>query len=299
MREHQIEKVQKELRVNVHGEAVPLQMTLSLMRNELHENLGTVVVFDDMTAILNAQRAQAWTEVARRIAHEIKNPLTPIRLSAERLQRKFGDLAHDPAFLDCTSMIIRQTEELKNLVNEFTQFARLPELKPVLASLTHTVSEAVQVYESSHPAIQFVVQQDSDIPEFRFDPGQIHRALVNLLDNAVHALGGESSGRIEVTTSYNPDLRIVRVTVSDNGSGIPAENRARIFDPYFSTKESGTGLGLAIVRRVIEDHNGFIRVFSNEPERGTKFLIELPVNEVGAWKPVERSDTSSTWPSKS
>ncbi|MEI7973596.1 MAG: histidine kinase dimerization/phospho-acceptor domain-containing protein, partial [Bdellovibrio sp.] len=195
MEQHRIERIQKEFSIHIQGDIVPVQMTLSLMRDQNGLNLGTLVVFDDMSPIVNAQRAQAWTEVARRIAHEIKNPLTPIRLSAERLQRKFGSDVRDPAFGECTSMIIRQTEELKNLVNEFTQFARLPELKPVLADLNETMDSAVQVFAASHAQVQFVVRKDPRLPPFYFDPGQIYRVLVNLIDNSVQALQGQKEAR--------------------------------------------------------------------------------------------------------
>lgn len=287
MNEMKVERAQKELRINVQGEAIPLQMTLSLLKNDFNEDVGKVLVFDDMTPILNAQRAQAWTEVARRIAHEIKNPLTPIRLSAERLARKFSDQIHDPAFLECTNMIIRQTDDLKNLVNEFTQFARLPQLKPVLADLHPVVEASLSLYRNSHPNIHFHSSIAEDLPNFRFDPDQLTRALVNLVDNAVHAVAGIDSAQVSISVQYEPELRILRIVVQDNGIGIPSEIRSRIFEPYFSTKDGGTGLGLAIVRRIIEDHNGFIRAFPVDP-RGTSIVIELPVAELGAWRPVER-----------
>jgi two-component system nitrogen regulation sensor histidine kinase NtrY len=288
MSDHKIESIQKELKINVQGESIPLQMTLSILKNDRGADIGKILVFDDMTAIVNGQRAAAWTEVARRIAHEIKNPLTPIKLSAERLQRKFGEQISDPAFRECTTMIIKQADDLKTLVNEFSQFARLPQARPVIGSMNATILDAMSVYKNSHPDVLMQFEQDS-IPDFKFDPDQIRRVLVNLLDNAVAAVAAETQKTIAISTKYDPELRILRLTVADTGIGIPQNMRSRVFEPYFSTKVEGTGLGLAIVKRIIEDHSGFIRALPNDP-KGTKMIIELPVNEVDAWKPADRSD---------
>lgn len=292
MGDHKIESVQKEIKINVQGESVPLQMTLSILKNEQGEEIGKILVFDDMTPIVSAQRAAAWTEVARRIAHEIKNPLTPIKLSAERLQRKFGETISDPAFKECTTMIIRQTEDLKNLVNEFSNFARMPQAKPVIGSLHGVIEESLSIFRQSHPQVELVFEPDSTLPEFKFDPDQIKRVLVNLIDNAIAACIDEPLKRVVIQTKYDFDLKILRLTVADSGMGIPQGLRSRVFEPYYSTKEGGTGLGLSIVKRIIEDHSGFIRALPNETDvdgkihsQGTKMLIELPVNEVGAWRP--------------
>jgi two-component system nitrogen regulation sensor histidine kinase NtrY len=284
MQEHRIESIQKEFKVNIQGESVPLLMNLSLLKDELGVEIGKILVFDDLTPIVSAQRAAAWTEVARRIAHEIKNPLTPIKLSAERLRKKFGDLIKDPAFDECTTMIIRQTDDLKNLVNEFSQFARLPQSRPVEGSLNKVVEESLGLFRQAHNHFKFDLELDADLPEFRFDPDQIRRVLVNLIDNAVAACQKVTEPQIKVHTRYDVDLRIARLSVIDNGDGIPATDRQRVFEPYYSTKESGTGLGLAIVKRIVEDHNGFIRATSNEP-RGTKMVIEFPLSQTGAWIP--------------
>ncbi len=297
MADHKIESVQKEIKINVQGESVPLQITLSILKNEKGFEIGKILVFDDMTPIVSAQRAAAWTEVARRIAHEIKNPLTPIKLSAERLQRKFGESITDPAFGECTRMIIRQTEDLKNLVNEFSNFARLPQAKPVLGSLNKVVDDALAIFRQSHPQVELIFDRDGNLPDFKFDPDQISRVLVNLIDNAISAVLTEKIKKVGIQSKYDPDLKILRLTVTDTGVGIPQGLRSRVFEPYYSTKEGGTGLGLSIVKRIIEDHSGFIRALPNEFEvtdaqgvtkmqqLGTKMLIELPVNEVGAWRP--------------
>ncbi len=289
MAEHKVESLQKEIKISIAGETLPLLMTLSILKNDRGEEIGKILVFDDLSPIVNAQRAAAWTDVARRIAHEIKNPLTPIKLSAERLQRKFGESITDPAFSECTTMIIRQTEDLKNLVNEFSQFARLPQARPVFGSINKSVEEAMALFRPAHPMVELITELDERVPEFKFDPGQMNRVLVNLIDNSISAVKTEAVKRVRVSTKYDGDLKILRLTVSDTGSGIPSAQRARVFEPYFSTKEEGTGLGLAIVKRIIEDHNGFIRAFASVP-KGTKMVIELPVNEVGAWKPTPRSD---------
>ncbi|NUN04857.1 MAG: PAS domain-containing protein [Bdellovibrio sp.] len=285
MTDHKVESIQKELRINVQGEALPLLMTLSMLKDEKGREMGKILVFDDLTPIANAQRAAAWTEVARRIAHEIKNPLTPIKLSAERLQRKFGASITDPAFSECTTMIVKQVDGLKNLVNEFSNFARLPQARPVVANLNSVVEESLGLYRQAHPQVQFIFNKDNELPDFKFDPDQIKRVLVNLVDNSVAAVAKEPQSKVEIVTRYDKDIKTVRLTVADNGEGIPASDRSRIFEPYYSTKEGGTGLGLAIVKRIIEDHNGFIRATANEPQ-GVKMVIEMPVNQVGAWKPA-------------
>jgi two-component system nitrogen regulation sensor histidine kinase NtrY len=270
-------------------------MNLSILLDEKGNDIGKILVFDDLTMLINAQRAAAWTEVARRIAHEIKNPLTPIKLSAQRLEKKFGAKIDDPAFSSCVNMIIKQTDDLKRLVNEFSNFARLPQSKPVVASLNTVINEALVLYKTAHREVQFHFDQDSQLPEFKFDPDQIKRVLINLLDNAVLAvappLQGSSGavqssaaareigpGRVTIRTQYESLLKLVRVSVSDNGIGISDEDRDRVFEPYFSTKENGTGLGLSIVKRIVEDHNGFIRALPNDPN-GTKMIIELPVTD--------------------
>jgi two-component system nitrogen regulation sensor histidine kinase NtrY len=274
--EHGLESLQKETQLNMNGEVLPLQLTLSQMRDDKGHNIGQILVFDDLTPIVNAQRSAAWTEVARRIAHEIKNPLTPIRISAERLQRKFGEQITDPAFKECTTMIVRQVDEMKTLVNEFSQFARMPQAKPVIGSIQKVIEDALSVFRTSHPQIQFQIDIDRDVPEFKFDPEQMRRALVNLIDNAIAATSKESKPEVGVSTRFQKELQILTLCVFDNGAGIPMSQRNRVFEPYYSTKEGGTGLGLPIVKRIIEDHNGLIRAMGNEP-RGTKMLIEIPV----------------------
>lgn len=277
---HKAHSIQKEIHVNVRGENLILQATLSPLKDERGGDLGHVLVFDDMTKLVNAQRASAWREVARRIAHEIKNPLTPIKLSAERLQKKFSDKVEDPAFANCTQTIIQQVDALKELVNEFSSFARLPQAQLFPNDLNQIVEESLVLYKEAHKDIQFVVNLDRQTPQFDMDKDQMKRVLINLFENAVAAVTTRTSSSnpptVAISTQYDSVLRIARCTVADNGPGIPPEIRDRIFDPYFSTKDSGTGLGLAIAKRIIDDHSGFIRVFKNTPG-GSKFVIELPV----------------------
>jgi two-component system nitrogen regulation sensor histidine kinase NtrY len=239
--------------------------------------MGTVVVFDDLTQLLKAQRMAAWREVARRIAHEIKNPLTPIQLSAQRLRRRYLDrfASDDTVFDECTTMIIKQVDDLKNLVNEFSSFARMPASNPSSNNLNDVLNEALVLFQEGHKEIDFKLHIDPTLPLFSLDREQIKRVIINLLDNAVAAVNGK--GQIDIVTSFNPDLQIATLKISDNGCGIPAEDKPRLFEPYFSTKKSGTGLGLAIVSTIISDHNGYIRVRDNEP-KGTHFIVELPIN---------------------
>jgi len=289
MQQHKIESLQREFKVDIRGETIPLLMNLSILKDENGEEIGKILVFDDMTAIVSAQRSAAWTEVARRIAHEIKNPLTPIKLSAERLQRKFGTQILDSAFQECTDMIIRQVDDMKNLVNEFSQFARLPQARPVIGSIHETILQSLSLYRQAHSQVQFDLQLDPSVPEFKFDPDQIKRVFSNLVDNAVTAAvaeSGQEAPKISLSSKYDAELKTLRIVVADNGPGIPASDRQRVFEPYYSTKESGTGLGLAIVKRIIEDHNGFIRALANE-NRGTKMVIELPVSDANSWKGKE------------
>jgi two-component system nitrogen regulation sensor histidine kinase NtrY len=252
-------------------------VNVTTLKDESNEFVGTVVVFDDLTQLLKAQRMAAWREVARRIAHEIKNPLTPIQLSAQRLRRRYLDrfTADDTVFDECTTMIIKQVDDLKNLVNEFSSFARMPASNPSLNNLNDVLNEALVLFQEGHKDIDFQLQVDSSLPAFSLDREQIKRVIINLLDNAIAAVNGR--GEISIETSFNKDLKIAALKISDNGCGIPAEDKPRLFEPYFSTKKAGTGLGLAIVSTIISDHNGYIRVRDNIPQ-GTLFIVELPIS---------------------
>jgi two-component system nitrogen regulation sensor histidine kinase NtrY len=267
--------VERQVQIKIGDKTVSLHVHLSKLENEERQEMGLVVVFDDMSDLEKAQRMAAWREVARRIAHEIKNPLTPIQLSAQRLRKRYGErLAGDgPLFEECTAMIIRQVEELKRLVSEFSNFARMPEVNPSPNNLAKIVEDTLVFYEG-HTNVVFDFRSDPEVPVFNLDREQMTRVLINLLDNAVAAV--EDQGRIEIVLTFNRLLKMVRLEIADNGLGISPQDRSRMFEPYFSTKKSGTGLGLAIVSTIVADHDGFVRVQDNQP-RGTRFVIELPV----------------------
>jgi two-component system nitrogen regulation sensor histidine kinase NtrY len=268
--------IRRQININLADRRLTLLVNVTTLKDDNQEFMGTVVVFDDLTELLKAQRMAAWREVAKRIAHEIKNPLTPIQLSAQRLRRRYqGSIGEDdPVFDECTRMIIKQVEELKTLVNEFSNFARMPASNPTINDLNEVVAEALVLFQEGHRDIIFSTHPDETLPKFSLDREQVKRVIINLLDNAVAATG--TGGLIELATTYSPSLQLATLTVSDNGCGIPDEDKPRLFEPYFSTKKSGTGLGLAIVSTIVSDHNGYIRVRDNEP-RGTRFIVELPV----------------------
>lgn len=269
--------VQKSVRITVNEGNLSLLVNATLLKDDASHDIGMVIVFDDLTQLERAQRVAAWREVARRIAHEVKNPLTPIQLSAQRVRKRYIEkLAGDSKVLDdCTRTIISQVEELKKLVDEFSLFARLPAINPTLNSLGNVIDEVVTLYQDSHKDIAFITKVNQPIPQFYFDREQIKRVMINLFDNAIASM--EGNGGIEVALFYdssNPP--VVRIEVSDTGKGIASEDKNRLFEPYFSTKKAGTGLGLTIVSTIISDHNGYIRVQDNEPT-GAKFIIELPL----------------------
>ena len=275
---HQITKqptMQRQVRSLVGNRLMTLLVTVSILHDEEGQYVGIVVVFDDLTELEKAQRMAAWREVARRIAHEIKNPLTPIQLSAQRLRRKYlRRFAEDgKVFEECTRTIINQVDELKLLVNEFSNFARMPAASLSPNDLPEIVEETISLFRESHPSTNFVFEQQNPLPLLDLDREQMKRVMINLLDNAVTAVDG--NGEISVNLSFDEILKIARLEVSDNGPGIPAKDKIGMFEPYFSTKEKGSGLGLAIVSNIIADHHGFIRVRDNQP-RGTTIVIELP-----------------------
>ncbi len=269
------DSIQKQLTVNLRGKSLTLLINLTTLKDEEGKPLGVVAVFDDLTQVIKAQRMAAWREVARRIAHEIKNPLTPIQLSAERLRKRYLEkLPEDGAVFDeCTKTIVKQVEELKGMVNEFSSFARMPASQPSLNHLNEIVRETLVLFQEAHKEVRFEFNPHH-LPVLNIDRDQMKRVMINLIKNSLTAIDGE--GEIKIQTSYDPKLQVVRLEVSDDGCGIPDEDKGRLFEPYFSTKKSGTGLGLTIVNAIIADHNGYIRVRDNKP-KGTTFLIELPV----------------------
>jgi len=271
--------IQRQVILPSRGQRRSVMVHLTRLRDEAGALGGSVAVFDDLTELVRAQRAQAWQEVARRIAHEIKNPLTPIQLSAQRLRRRYSELlehAEGDVLDQSTRTIIAQVDGLKRLVDEFSRFAKMPESRPVPDDLNRVVEEVANLYRPAHGNIQFSVSLEPNLPTCEFDPEQVKRALVNLLDNAVAALEGVEHARAEILTEFDPERQVVRAVVADNGPGLSAAARERLFEPYFSTKKSGTGLGLAIVKSIVADHRGYVRALDNHPQ-GTRFVLEFPL----------------------
>jgi two-component system, NtrC family, nitrogen regulation sensor histidine kinase NtrY len=280
------ESIETEMQIELPDHLLTIFATAATLRDDADDSLGVMIFLEDITQIQKVQRMEAWREVARRIAHEIKNPLTPIQLSAERLRKRYAKLLQgDAGILDkCTTTIIQQVVELKNLVNEFSQFARLPTAQPAPNDLNVIVQEALFLFKEGHNHIRFEFRQGV-LPALELDREQIKRVIINLLDNAVAAVG--AAGEVQISTAYDRSRSTAYLEVADNGCGMAPEARVRIFEPGFTTKKQGTGLGLTIVNQIVEDHRGYIRVRPNEP-RGTKFVIEFPVREQDALQEFKR-----------
>ena len=275
----------QEVAVVRDGRELHLAAAATPLQGEEGDAAGAVLVFDDVTPLIRTQRVAAWRDVARRLAHEIKNPLTPIQLSAERMRRHFaGAPAASRALVDeCTATIVSEVESRKALVDEFAQVARMPAPRAVPSDLHAVLDETLQLYNGLFREIRIERRFAEALPPVRVDPEQIRRVMINLVDNAVEALGGSTAGpqpggappTIVVETRRDAANGVVRVTVADNGPGLPAADRDKLFMPYYSTKQRGSGLGLAIVRRIIAEHGGSIEASDNAPS-GTMFAIELP-----------------------
>lgn len=276
MREEEKESASEQVEIVLDGRVLTLRASLTLLHSAEGRNIGGVIVFDDMTALIRAQRSAAWREVAQGIAHEIKNPLTPIQLSAQRMRRKYQQGAADfpDVFEVCTETIIHQVQGLMELVNEFSRFARMPEprLRPV--RLNSILSGVVALYQARSADVPLRTDIEPDLPSVMADSEQFQRVLINLLENAFEAVDGE--GTVEFRASYDKDHSQVSIEVRDEGDGVPDENKADVFFPYFSTKNRGTGLGLAICHRIISEHNGSISVEDNSP-KGAVFRVTIPL----------------------
>ena len=289
---HASEQTQLEGGANGSG-AVPVAITATALRDSVSPRRGVVLVIEDLSELLAAQRAAAWSEVARRMAHEIKNPLTPIQLSAERIAKSYarvaangngtngtnGDGADEKrvaaVITECTETISREVAGLKAMVDEFSRFARLPATRLEAANLNEVIDKAVGLYQERLEGITIDVKLDPDLPLTMLDVEQIKRVFVNLIDNAIEALLTTDEKRITITTDHDADHSMIRAQVTDTGQGIEPGDFRRLFQPYFSRRDSGTGLGLAIVQQIILEHGGRIRAEKNHP-RGARFLIELP-----------------------
>jgi two-component system nitrogen regulation sensor histidine kinase NtrY len=266
--------IEVSLKLIIEGRPRSFLITVSALRDDTGQHMGIVMVFDDLTELEKGQRMAAWREVARRIAHEVKNPLTPITLSAQRLKRKYSKQLGEQVFEECTQTIIDHVDLIRNLVNEFSSFARFPSANPKPCELVPTIDETIALYREGHPNIKFEIQNTGDIPPLNLDRQQMKQALINLIDNAIGAIKGD--GIISFAVTHDPILKRIRIEVADNGPGISNDDKTRLFEPNFSTKKTGMGLGLTIVSTIIADHNGVISVQDNIPH-GAKFVIELPV----------------------
>lgn len=278
-KKERVDTVEEQMEIPGEQFAHTVMVHITTLRGEDGGIMGYVAVLNDLTDVVRAQRARAWREVARRVAHEIKNPLTPIQLSAQRLRRRYADLLEtgDGEVLDeSTRTIIAQVDGLKYMVNEFSRFAKLPESRPAPAQFNPVVEEVAGLYRTPHPDILFDLSLAPALPTVEIDVEQVKRVIVNLMDNAVSAMEGLAEKRIELVTEHDPERQVVRLVVADSGHGLTASAKEKLFEPYFSTKKSGTGLGLAIVKSIMEDHHGYIRAVDNKP-RGTRFIMEFPL----------------------
>lgn len=268
-----------QIELESRGEEQSLLVDATKIYEDNQAELGAVLVFGDATLQVMTQRAAAWREVARRIAHEIKNPITPIKLSAQRLLRRFHDRFEKEeldVFKTCIETIITQVDALRNLVNEFSNFSRLPTIHPQLAKASDVLLEVVKFFELGYPEVKFDYQNLQAVPSSLLDREQLNRAFVNLLTNSITALLPERKGKITVSCRYVREMKTIRIEIIDNGCGIPVKLRERVLEPYFSTKEQGSGLGLAIVNQIVIDHQGYLRLGENHTH-GTRVSIELPV----------------------
>src|SRR5215469_10811731 len=280
----------QELEFSAGGRLLRAAVTVSSL-GPRRSNRGYVVVVDDLTDLLRAQKAAAWQEVAQRIAHEIKNPLTPIQLSSQRLSRyldrhRASSIQKEPPELvrlvgECSSLIEREVRVLESLVGEFSQFARFPTAKLAPASPNEIVTEALSVFDGRLEGIRVRKELAADLPAIRADGEQLRRVLVNLIDNAAESMEGSAIKELALCTRFNSDREIVEIVVADSGHGISPEDKDRLFLPHFSTKDRGTGLGLAIASRIMAEHHGSIRVEDNHPA-GARFILQLPMAEVAS-----------------
>ena len=294
------ETLTKEIKLNIGGSLKVYIVNLTVLKDEADNYIGFIVVLNDTTDMMKAQRVAAWEEVAKRMSHEIKNPLTPIRLSAERLKRKYGSKidSGDGAFNDSVNTIIKEVDDLKNLVDEFSLYARLPKANFELTDLNSLIEEVVTLYKNAHRNIEFIGKLGGSLPKVFIDRRQMKRAFMNIIDNAVFSItlksiekvgGIDAGGPAADGFNYKPEILIVseavrgetsnggiiRINFSDNGTGINDEVMQNMYEPYFSTKQGGTGLGLAITKNIMTENNAVISAKNNE-KGGADFIIELP-----------------------
>ncbi len=284
----------REIEVATSGRLVRAAVTVSSL-GPRRSNPGFIIVIDDLTDLLRAQKAAAWQEVAQRIAHEIKNPLTPIQISAQRLIRYLERTSSgktgaqrtefEKMAAECAGLIEREVQTLESLVDEFSQFARFPSARLTPSDLNPIVVSALELFHGRLEGITVRTDLASDLPLVKADPELLRRVLANLIDNAAEAMEGSTIRQLTLATRAEIDDDAVVIEISDSGQGISPEDKEKLFLPHFSTKHRGTGLGLAIASRIVAEHNGSMRVEDNLPT-GTKFLIRFPAVEVPAAPPA-------------
>jgi two-component system, NtrC family, nitrogen regulation sensor histidine kinase NtrY len=295
--------VSREIEMIVTGRVLHVAVTVSSL-GPRRANTGYVVVLDDLTEMLRAQKSAAWQEVARRIAHEIKNPLTPIQLSAQRLSRFLDrrdpsevSTARDSELVnlvhECSRLIEREVSTMAALVNEFSQFVRFPTARLATTNANTIVHEAVEVFSGRLDGVTLKTTLAENLPAVRADGGLLRSVVVNLIDNAAEALEDAPVREIRVSTHANRDAETIEIRVEDTGHGISPQDKDKLFLPQFSTKDRGTGLGLAIAARIVAEHGGTIHVEDNYPV-GSRFLVELPATELGASSVTERNGAENS-----
>lgn len=268
--------VTREVKALIGGKKLTIQVFITGLR-DAEKYIGMLVVFDDITEIIEAQKALTWQDVAKKIAHEIKNPLTPIRLSAERMLKKWEQKEPDfeDVFHRSARTIVKETDSLKRLVDEFSKFGKMPEIRKKPSSVPALLTEVANLY-SDYKGLEITIRSPDNSPQVELDGEQFKRVFINIFDNAIQAMA--NSGRIDVTVGFDDLSETAQIDIADSGPGIQDQDKEKLFLPYFSTKKNGTGLGLAIANRIVTEHGGHIRVYDNEP-RGTVFSISVPVKE--------------------
>jgi two-component system, NtrC family, nitrogen regulation sensor histidine kinase NtrY len=265
----------RQLELRTQDRNLHLAVTVSALEEKLTS--GFVVVLEDTSELLRAQKSAAWHEVARRVAHEIKNPLTPIALSAERIARQLDRVDLPPATArivsECTATIAKSVESVKTLVDAFAQFARFPAARPMRSDLNEVVRDAIAIFHGRLDGISIRTEFDDSLPPVNLDREQFQRVVVNLIDNAAEAMQDSLVKELYIATQHGGE--IVELVVADSGPGVSSDDKEKLFLPYFSTKNRGTGLGLAIVSHIVTEHNGHIRVETNHPS-GARFIVEIP-----------------------
>jgi len=266
----------KEININVDNQNATFALTLSPLKKSGNKFSGMIVVIDNLTQLIKAQKLSAWKEVAQRVAHEIKNPLTPIQLSAERIiknlkkkEKKYNEIIKEGA-----NTIVEEARTIKSLVDEFSNFARMPSIQLQSADIHEILEQTISLFKGIFTEIEFDILFSPDIPSpIQIDREQMKRVFINLLDNSIEAM--DKKGKVKIHTSFDKQHHRVRIEISDSGPGISEKEKEKLFLPHFSTKKKGTGLGLAIVNQVINEHSGSIDVENNRPH-GAKFIIQIP-----------------------